>query len=340
MRFPSTSVSGFFYIIAFLAAFAVEEARGESSSSISTFSATAVTAAAAPLERRVSSSSSAISFLRQNKHQLKNVFQVRGGNITNNSSSSRRNGVGVSVKLSAATASPSASSSVSPVTISTARKSLKIIIAGAPASGKGTQCEIIKQNFGLVHLSTGDMLRAAVQAKTEVGLKAKEFMDAGKLVTDDIIIGVVKERLSHKDCQEKGWLLDGFPRTKAQADALSSAHINADCFLFLNVPDEALIERVVGRRSDPETGKIYHMKFSPPEDSNIGARLTQRSDDTEEKVKVRLEAFHEHVNSVKGCYTDIAVEINGLAHPGKVSEAISNALADVLLSSNSSSASS
>jgi len=206
------------------------------------------------------------------------------------------------------------------------KSSLKLIISGAPASGKGTQCEMIKKNFGLVHLSTGDMLRAAVAAKSDVGQAAKDFMDAGKLVPDDVIIGVVKDRLSEKDCMQNGWLLDGFPRTAAQADALAQSGICADCFIFLNVPDEILVERVVGRRTDPETGKIYHMTFSPPEDKAILDRLEQRSDDTEEKVKVRLEQFHTNVEAVKGSYSDISVEIDGTAKPDEVAKEIGVAI--------------
>ncbi|GMH51027.1 hypothetical protein TL16_g10037 [Triparma laevis f. inornata] len=188
---------------------------------------------------------------------------------------------------------------------------LKLIIAGAPASGKGTQCEIIRERYGVVHLSTGDMLRAAVAAESDVGMKAKQCMEAGELVSDNIIIGVVKERLAQPDCMQKGWLLDGFPRTRAQADALAAAGIKADAFVFLDVPDEDLIARVVGRRTDPETGKIYHMTFSPPESEEIAARLTQRADDTEEKVKVRLEAFHANVGSIASCYTDIMFQVKG-----------------------------
>lgn len=203
---------------------------------------------------------------------------------------------------------------------------LKIIIAGAPASGKGTQCELIKNNFGVIHLSTGDMLREAVSAKTEVGIKAKDYMDSGKLVPDEVIIGIVKDRLAEKDCVTQGWLLDGFPRTRAQADALAEEGIEADCFLFLNVPDEILVERVVGRRTDPVTGKIYHMKFSPPEDKEVIERLEHRSDDTEEKVVVRLEQFHANVDAVKGCYKDISIEIDGSAQPSEVASKIAEAL--------------
>lgn len=134
-----------------------------------------------------------------------------------------------------------------------------------------------------------------------------------------ILLDQVKDRLAESDCQTQGWLLDGFPRTAAQAKALEDAGVEADCFVFLNVPDEILIERVVGRRTDPETGKIYHMKFSPPEDDEIRARLEQRSDDTEEKVKVRLEQFHTNVDAVKDSYTDISITIDGNQAPATVS---------------------
>ena len=121
--------------------------------------------------------------------------------------------------------------------------------------------------------------------------------------------------------------MDGFPRTKAQADALAQAGVCADCFLFLNVPDDILIERVVGRRTDPVTGKIYHMTFSPPQNDEVRSRLVQRSDDTEEKVKVRLDQFHSNVGAVIGSYMDICVEIDGTKPPSEVSKAISEALA-------------
>ena len=128
-----------------------------------------------------------------------------------------------------------------------------IIIAGAPASGKGSQCELIKEVYSSIHLSTGDMLRAEVAAESEVGLQAKELMEAGKLVDDELITAIVLERLEQEDCKESGWLLDGFPRTKAQADALVEAGYIPDSFLLLDVPDEVLEQRVVGRRLDPET---------------------------------------------------------------------------------------
>jgi len=140
----------------------------------------------------------------------------------------------------------------------------------------------------------------------------------------------VKDRLQEKDCQEKGWLLDGFPRTQAQAKALEDAGVEADCFLFLDVPDEVLVERVVGRRTDPETGKIYHMVFSPPEDEEVLQRLEQRSDDTEEKVKVRLQQFHANVDAVKDSYTDISVSVNGNQNPEIVAEEIAKAVESML----------
>jgi adenylate kinase len=208
----------------------------------------------------------------------------------------------------------------------------KLIIAGAPASGKGTQCELIKHKYGVVHLSTGDMLRAAVAAGSEVGKRAKDFMDAGKLVPDEVIIGAVKERIAASDCVESGWLLDGFPRTPAQAKALADAGISADCVIFLNVPDDILVERVVGRRTDPVTGKIYHMKFNPPKDEAVLARLTQRSDDTEEKIKVRLEQFHSNVAAVRGRYADIIIEVDGAKKSEEVSGMIERSM-DAMIAS-------
>mmetsp|Transcript_12238 Transcript_12238/g.25072 ORF Transcript_12238/g.25072 Transcript_12238/m.25072 type:complete len:1447 (+) Transcript_12238:1-4341(+) len=178
----------------------------------------------------------------------------------------------------------------------------KLIIAGAPASGKGTQCEMLIEKYGVVHLSTGDMLRAAVAAETEVGLQAKELMESGQLVSDELITKVVTERLAEPDCVAKGWMLDGFPRTRAQADALAAAGIEADAFVLLDVPDDNIVARVTGRRLDPETGKIYHLTFNPPENDEVAARLTQRADDTEEKCRVRLETYHKNIKDISVCY--------------------------------------
>ena len=207
-------------------------------------------------------------------------------------------------------------------------KAPKFIISGAPASGKGTQCEFIKEKYNVVHLSTGDMLRAAVEEKTPVGLKAKEFMDSGGLVPDDVIIGIVMARLKKPDCATRGWLLDGFPRTRAQADALSKAGGNCDVFIQLDVDDELLVERVVGRRSDPISGKIYHLKYSPPpdDDEELLDRLVHRSDDTEEKVVVRIENYKHNLDSIVDKYADKMIRIDGNRHPNDVWDSISTQL--------------
>jgi adenylate kinase len=206
---------------------------------------------------------------------------------------------------------------------------LKVIICGAPASGKGTQCELLKEQYGLVHLSTGDMLRAAVKDGTEVGLKAKEAMESGKLVSDDIIIGIVKDRLAESDCKSNGWLLDGFPRTEAQAKELEAAGIVPDKVLYLEVPDDMLIERVVGRRLDPETGKIYHVKYFPPESDEVAARLTQRADDTEEKARVRLEQFHSNMKAVESCYAGNIVKFDGTTKKEQVFDNLKKCLDEI-----------
>ena len=187
----------------------------------------------------------------------------------------------------------------------------KIIIAGAPASGKGTQCEFIKAEYGCIHLSTGDMLRDAVKSGSELGKEAKGHMDSGGLVPDKLIIDIIIARLAEADCLEKGWLLDGFPRTKAQADALAASGLTPDAFVLLDVPDEILVERVVGRRTDPETGLIYHMKFKPPPSDDIAGRLTQRSDDTEEAITERVKNFHDNLDSILGAYTDCMLRVDG-----------------------------
>jgi len=204
----------------------------------------------------------------------------------------------------------------------------KIIIAGAPASGKGTQCEFIVQKFGVVHISTGDALREQVKAGTELGKLAKGYMDSGGLVPDDVMIGIVKDRLAADDCQTKGWLLDGFPRTAVQAEAMARAGIKADKFILLNVPDSILIERCVGRRTDPVTGKIYHLKFNPPpEDAEVKARLVHRSDDTEEAMVKRLEQYRKNVEAVKGYYHDIMQEFEGSGDKMKLAGSIAEFIA-------------
>uniref|UniRef100_A0A7S1YHH3 Adenylate kinase active site lid domain-containing protein n=1 Tax=Grammatophora oceanica TaxID=210454 RepID=A0A7S1YHH3_9STRA len=208
----------------------------------------------------------------------------------------------------------------------------KIIIMGGPASGKGTQCEHIVAKHNVVHLSTGDMLRDVVSKDADEGLGAtvKEYMESGKLVPDDIMIQIVVERIGQEDCRERGFLLDGFPRTEAQAKALADNGIEPDVFLFLDVPDEELTKRVTGRRMDPETGKIYHLQFSPPPPNVDVDQLVQRSDDTVDKLKSRLEVFHANVQAVQSCYSDVQVTIDGLGSPSQVAEAVMSRLAEQL----------
>ncbi|PKI64695.1 hypothetical protein CRG98_014911 [Punica granatum] len=166
------------------------------------------------------------------------------------------------------------------------------MISGAPASGKGTQCELIVKKFRLVHVSTGDLLRAEVAAGTDIGNKAKAFMHAGQLVPDEIVTAMVTARLALEDVKQRGWLLDGYPRSYAQAQSLEEQNIRPDVYIVLDVPDEILIDRCVGRRLDPTTGKIYHIKNFPPENDEIKARLITRPDDTEEKYSTLLLSFH------------------------------------------------
>ncbi|XP_015893147.2 adenylate kinase 5, chloroplastic [Ziziphus jujuba] len=188
---------------------------------------------------------------------------------------------------------------------------LKVMISGAPASGKGTQCELIVQKFGLVHISTGDLLRAEVSSGTEIGNKAKEYMNAGRLVPDEIVTAMVTTRLSRADAKEKGWLLDGYPRTFTQAQSLEELNIKPDVYIVLDVPDETLIDRCIGRRLDPVTGKIYHLKNFPPDTEEIKARLVTRPDDTEEKVKSRLEIYKKNVEAVISTYSKLLRRVDG-----------------------------
>ncbi|CAI7809993.1 unnamed protein product [Closterium sp. NIES-54] len=219
----------------------------------------------------------------------------------------RHNGLRMRAQARAAvsTASEQAASAGTPL------RPLRVMISGAPASGKGTQCELIVHKYGLTHISAGDLLRAEVAAGTEGGRQAKAHMDAGRLVPDDVVVTIVKNRLAQEDAQSRGWLLDGYPRSLSQAQALLALDISPDVFILLNVPHEILVERVVGRRLDPATNRIYHLSFSPPETDEIAARLTQRSDDTEEKVKARLETHNANVASVLDVYAGKLVQVNG-----------------------------
>lgn len=191
-----------------------------------------------------------------------------------------------------------------------AKQPLHIIIAGAPCSGKGTQCELLKARYGVVHISTGDLLRAEIAAGSALGTAAKAFMDAGKLIPDELIIDIVKEKVNGPECRARGFLLDGFPRTAVQARALHEAGIHAHVFLQLNVPDEVLIERVTGRRTDPQTGVSYHVVFDPPP-PEVAHRVVQRSDDTREKIATRLQAYHAAISSIASQYADVKIEFDG-----------------------------
>ncbi|BBN00482.1 adenylate kinase [Marchantia polymorpha subsp. ruderalis] len=188
---------------------------------------------------------------------------------------------------------------------------LRIMIAGAPASGKGTQCELIVEKYGLTHISAGDLLRAEVAAGSENGNLAKEYMTKGLLVPSEIVVKMVKDRLAQQDAQENGWLLDGYPRSDEQAQALEVAGIRPNLFILLDVDDEILIQRVINRRMDPVTGKIYHLLYSPPENEEIASRLTQRFDDTEEKARVRLLTHYSNVDAVVGVYKDVMQHVDG-----------------------------
>ncbi|KAI8531065.1 hypothetical protein RHMOL_Rhmol11G0108500 [Rhododendron molle] len=207
---------------------------------------------------------------------------------------------------------------------------LKVIISGAPASGKGTQCQLITQKYGLVHIAAGDLLRAEISSGSANGKRAKEYMEKGQLVPKEIVFMMVKERLLQSDSQENGWLLDGFPRRLSQATALKEIGFQPDIFILLEVAEDNLVERVVGRRLDPVTGRIYHLKYSPPETEEIAARLTQRCDDTEEMVKLRLQTHHQNVESVLSMYEDITIKINGNASKEDVFSQIDTALTTLI----------
>ena len=171
---------------------------------------------------------------------------------------------------------------------------MKLILLGAPGAGKGTQAAFICQKYGIPQISTGDMLRAAVKAGTPLGLQAKAVMDAGQLVSDDLIINLVKERITQPDCAD-GFLFDGFPRTIPQADAMKAAGVSLDYVLEIDVPFDAIIERMSGRRSHPASGRTYHVKFNAPKvegkDDVTGEDLVQREDDKAETVKQRLDVY-------------------------------------------------
>ncbi|MCF6254001.1 MAG: adenylate kinase [Thiomicrorhabdus sp.] len=186
---------------------------------------------------------------------------------------------------------------------------MKFILLGAPGAGKGTQAQFLTKQFSIPQISTGDMLRAAIKAGTELGKKAKEAIDAGQLVSDDIIIGMVKERIAQDDC-EKGFLLDGFPRTVPQADALAEAGVDIDAVIEIDVPDSEIIDRMSGRRAHLASGRTYHLKYNPPnvegKDDETGEDLVQRDDDKPEVVTERLEVYHKQTSPLIDYYQKVS----------------------------------
>ena len=186
---------------------------------------------------------------------------------------------------------------------------MRLILLGAPGAGKGTQAQFIRERYGIPQISTGDMLRAAVKAQTPLGIAAKKVMDAGALVSDDIIIGLVEARLKEPDCAN-GYLFDGFPRTVPQADAMKRAHVAIDRVLEITVPDSDIVERITGRRVHPGSGRVYHIHFNPPKregfDDVTGEALIQRDDDLEATVRKRLEVYHDQTKVLIGYYSEWA----------------------------------
>ncbi len=217
---------------------------------------------------------------------------------------------------------------------------MRLILLGAPGAGKGTQANFIKEKYNIPQISTGDMLRAAVKAGTPLGLEAKAIMDAGGLVRDDIIIGLVTERIAEADCAN-GFLFDGFPRTIPQAEAMKAAGVDIDYVVEIDVPDAAIVERMAGRRVHVASGRTYHVKFNPPKvagkDDVSGEDLIQRDDDREETVQKRLAVYHEQTEVLVGFYGKLAasgdakapkyVKVNGVGAVDAIRDQVFAALA-------------
>lgn len=216
---------------------------------------------------------------------------------------------------------------------------MRVILLGAPGAGKGTQATFIKEQFNIPQISTGDMLRAAVKAGTQLGLEAKRFMDSGGLVPDEVIIGLVKERIKDADCQQ-GFLFDGFPRTIPQAEAMKQAGVDIDYVVEIDVPDEEIIKRMSGRRTHLSSGRTYHVVFNPPKvagkDDVTGEDLVQREDDKEETVAKRLEVYHSQTKPLVEYYSNWAnagganapkyVKFSGLGEVAEIRASILQAL--------------
>src|SRR5690606_32438761 len=207
-----------------------------------------------------------------------------------------------------------------PISVKTEEFNMRVILLGAPGAGKGTQAQFICQRFGIPQISTGDMLRAAVKAGTELGLQVKEVMDNGGLVSDELIIGLIRERITQADCAN-GFLLDGFPRTIPQAEALVEANIEIDHVLEIAVEDEEIVGRISGRRVHPGSGRTYHLEHNPPKqegrDDVTGDELIQREDDKEETVRKRLQVYHTQTEPLVEFYRNLSA-VNGTPKCSKV----------------------
>jgi len=207
---------------------------------------------------------------------------------------------------------------------------MRLILVGPPGAGKGTQAAKLIERLGVPHLSTGDMLREAVKQGTELGKKAEGFMKSGGLVTDELVIPIVVERLQQPDCAQ-GFILDGFPRTRPQAEALDvalkAAGVALDAVAVIEVPDEFIVERITGRRQDPVTNTIYHMKFNPPP-AEIAARIVQRSDDTEEACRARLKKYHGETTPIVPFYEaqGLLRRVDGVGDPKEITQRLFAAL--------------
>lgn len=207
---------------------------------------------------------------------------------------------------------------------------MRMILVGPPGAGKGTQAAKLVEIYAIPHISTGDMLRAAVQEGTELGKEADDHMKRGALVPDELVIAMVIERIGKPDCAN-GFMLDGFPRTRPQAEALDEAldktGVSLDAVVLIKVPDELIIKRITGRRSDPATGAIYHLEFNPPP-PELAERLVQRKDDTVEACTARLEKYHSETEPVIPFYRDkgLLKEVDGVGAPPAVTERIQRAL--------------
>lgn len=194
---------------------------------------------------------------------------------------------------------------------------MRIILLGAPGAGKGTQAQFLTKKYNIPQISTGDMLRAAIKAGTEMGKMAKAAMDAGQLVTDEIIIGLVKDRIAEDDCKN-GYLLDGFPRTLPQADAVTNAGIEIDAVIEIDVADEVIVKRMSGRRAHLASGRTYHLEYNPPKvagkDDETGEELVQRPDDKEDVVLDRLKVYHELTEPLVNYYKEQAKKVDTLTY--------------------------